>query len=51
MKTFRTLLSALCLAAGMPLMAQNVNHVHDVATIDRHAMHAYREGDKRNRFC
>ena len=45
MKTFRTLLSALCLAASMPLMAQNVNHVHDVATIDRHAMHAYREGE------
>ena len=45
MKTFRTLLSALCLAASMPLMAQNVNHVHDVATTDRHAMHAYREGE------
>ncbi|MBO7240645.1 MAG: S8 family serine peptidase, partial [Bacteroidaceae bacterium] len=45
MKTFRTLLSALCLAASMPLMAQNVNHVHDVSTIDRHAMHAYREGE------
>ena len=45
MKTFRTLLSAICLAASMPLMAQNVNHVHDVATIDRHAMHAYREGE------
>ena len=45
MKTFRTLLSALCLVASMPLMAQNVSHVHDVATIDRHAMHAYREGE------
>ena len=45
MKTFRTLLSALCLAASMPLMAQNVNHVHDVTTIDRHAARAYREGE------
>ena len=45
MKTFRTLLSALCLAVSVPLVAQNVNHVHDVATIDRHAMHAYREGE------
>ena len=45
MKTFRTLLSALCLAASMPLMAQNVNLVHDVSTIDRHDAHAYREGE------
>lgn len=45
MKTFRTLLSALCLAVSVPLVAQNVNHVHDVATIDRHAARAYREGE------
>lgn len=45
MKTFRTLLSALCLAVSVPLVAQNVNHVHDVTTIDRHAARAYREGE------
>ena len=45
MKTFRTLLSALCLAASMPLVAQNVNHAHDVSTIGRHAARAYREGE------
>ena len=39
------LLSALCVAVSVPLMAQNVNHVHDVSTIDRHAVHAYREGE------
>ena len=46
MKTFRTLLSALCVAVSVPLMAQNVNHVHDeVATVGRHAARAYREGE------
>ncbi|MBR3615672.1 MAG: S8 family serine peptidase [Bacteroidaceae bacterium] len=45
MKTFRMLLSALCLAVSVPLVAQNVNHVHDVTTIDRHAARAYREGE------
>lgn len=45
MKTFRTLLSALCLAVSVPLVAQNVNHVHDVTTIDRHVARAYREGE------
>ena len=45
MRTFRMLLSALCVAVSMPLMAQNVNHVHDVTTIDRHAARAYREGE------
>ena len=45
MRTFRMLLFALCVAVSVPLVAQNVNHVHDVATIDRHAARAYREGE------
>ena len=45
MKTFKMLLSALCVAVSVPLMAQNVNSADEVATIGRHAARAYREGE------
>ena len=45
MKTFRMLLSALCVAVCVPLMAQNVNSADEVATVGRHAARAYREGE------
>ena len=45
MKTFRMLLSALCVAVSVPLMAQNVNSADEGATIGRHAARAYREGE------
>ena len=45
MKTFRMLLSALCVAVSVPLMAQNVNSADEVATVGRHAARAYREGE------
>lgn len=44
MKTFRMLLSALCVAVCVPLMAQAV-YEPEVTTIDRHAARAYREGE------
>ena len=45
MKTFRTLLSALCVAVSLPLMAQNVNNDADVATCNHHHRSAYRQGE------
>ena len=39
------LLSALCVAVSVPLMAQNVNSADEVATVGRHAARAYREGE------
>ena len=51
MRTFKNyvtlLFMQLCsVAVSVPLMAQNVNHLHnEVATIDRYAARAYREGE------